>query len=377
MSIFPEFQDTLAWFSFWIFVGCFFLQLIYVILFFGRLGYRKNATVASSLPPVSVVIAARNESDNLFENLPKILNQDYPRFEVIVVNHQSVDDSKHLLGALKMKHPNLIVVEVERSKHLLPSKKLPLTLGIKKANYEHLLLTDADCTPCSDQWIRKMASLFSDKKQLILGYGPLKAEAGWLNKIIRFDATMIAVHYLSMAITRAPYMGVGRNLAYTKATFDSTHGFKSHYAISSGDDDLFVQEAAKKGNYTIQIDPDTFMYSDAKADWESFVAQKARHYTTAPHYKVFKRLLLGIYPITTLVLLVSFVILTLQPEWRLHALIGLGFILLMKWWLLGRCFSRLKAKSFILFLPFLDLLYALIMPFFYYSTQKKRISTWK
>lgn len=377
MKIIPELHDSLAFYTFWIFAGCVFIQLIYVVLFFGRLAFKKMEARTTALPPLSVVIAARNESDNLYENLPKILKQNYPEFEVIVVNHQSIDDSRHLLGAMQREYPNLVVMEVERSRHLLASKKLPLTLGIKKARFEHLVLTDADCVPVNEYWLRRMAERFSDKKQIVLGYGPFKPEPGFLNKLIRFDATMIAVHYFSAALMRMPYMGVGRNLAYTKTVFDSVHGFKSHYAIPSGDDDLFIQEATRKSNYTIQIDPDSFMYSNAKSTWETFVLQKARHYTTSPRYKVFKKLLLGIYPLTTLLLTISFVILMLQPDWRMHAGIGFGFIALLKWWLLGTCFSRLKAPGYIALLPLLDILYALIMPFFYYSTLQKGSSKWK
>jgi len=379
MKIIPELQDTLTFYTFWIFAGICLLQLMYVILFFGRLAYRKERKTSNTgnLPPISIVIAARNESDNLYENLPKILGQNYPDFEVIVVNHQSIDDSKHLLGALQRDYKNLVVMEVERSKHLLASKKLPLTLGIKKARHEHLVLTDADCSPATNDWLLHMAGQFSEKKQIVLGYGPYKETPGLLNKIIRFDTTMIAVHYFSMAINRVPYMGVGRNMAYTKAVFNSTHGFKSHYAIASGDDDLFIQEAAKKNNYTIELSPDSFMYSDAKSTWETWILQKARHYTTASRYKVFKKALLGIYPFTLLILLVSFVILMLEPDWRIHAGAGLGLIMIMKWWLLGKCFSRLQSAGFIALLPFLDLLYVVISPFFYYSTLQKRTSTWK
>jgi hypothetical protein len=137
-------------------------------------------------------------------------------------------------------------MEVEKSKHLLPSKKLPLTLGIKKAKYEHLILTDADCSPSSEFWLQRMAEQFTEQKQLVLGYGPYNTEPGFLNKVIRFDTTMIAIHYFSLALNRVPYMGVGRYMAYTKSLFDYVKGFKSHYAVASGDDDLFVQEAAKK-----------------------------------------------------------------------------------------------------------------------------------
>lgn len=377
MKIIPDLQEPFAFYTFWIFAGLVFLQLLYVILFFGRLAYKKLPPRNPQFPPLSVVIAARNESDNLFENLPKILNQNYPDFEVVVVNHQSIDDSRHLLSAMQREYKHLVVMEVERSKHLLASKKLPLTLGIKKAQHEHLILTDADCSPASENWLRRMAEQFTDQKQIVIGYGPYKMEKGFLNKIIRFDSTMIAVHYFSMALMRVPYMAVGRNLAYTKTAFNSVSGFKSHYAVASGDDDLFIQEAARKRNYTIQLEPESFVYSDAKTTWETFVLQKRRHYSTSSRYKVFKKALLGIYPLTTLLLLVSFVILIVQPEWRIHAGAGFGLILILKWWLLGKCFSRLQSPGFVALLPLLDLCYALVTPFFYYSTLQKRSTSWK
>lgn len=377
MQILPDYQDTLSFYLFWIFAGLIGFQLIYVILFFGRLAYRKNKAEKHAFPPVSIVIAARNESDNLYENLPKLLAQDYPApFEVVVVNHQSIDDSKYLLEALQRQYPNLSVMDVERSKHLPVGKKFPLTMGIKKAKYDYLLFTDADCQPASDQWLTKMANKFSDKHELILGYGPYTKKAGFLNKVIRFDTTMIAVHYFSMAINRMPYMGVGRNMGYTKALFNANHGFKAHYSLMSGDDDLFIQQAAKNKNYTIQLDPDTFQYSDAKEDWESFIVQKARHYTTAPKYKVFKKLMLGIYPATLIFTLISFVLLCLNESWWMHACIGFGFLMLVKWWLLGVCFKRLANPGFIGLLPFLDLFYVIALPFFYYSTRQKT-TQWK
>jgi poly-beta-1,6-N-acetyl-D-glucosamine synthase len=377
MDFLPDTHDSYAFYTFWIFAVLCCLQLLYVILFFGRLAYHKARPMAGQLPPVSIVIAARNESDNLFGNLPFIFAQDYPEFEVVVVNHQSIDDSKHLLAALQREHKNLVVMEVQKNKHLLTSKKLPLTLGIKKASHEHLVLTDADCRPASDKWLRSMVSRFSDKKQLVLGYGPYKEEKTFLNRVIRFDTVMIAVHYFSMALNRVPYMGVGRNLAYTKTLFNSVSGFKSHYAVPSGDDDLFVQEAAGKRNYAVQLDPDSFVYSDPKTTWEAFVIQKTRHYRTSPRYKVFKKTMLGIYPLLTLLHLVSFVILLCEPEWRIHAGCGMALVLIIKWWLLGRCFNRLKGNGFVALLPLLDLLYAIILPFFYYSTAQKRPSKWK
>ncbi|MFN6086189.1 MAG: glycosyltransferase, partial [Fluviicola sp.] len=157
MKLFPTTENMYQFVLFWTFFGLVFFQVIYVCLFFGRLAFRKIRPQKTEFPPVSIVICARNEADNLYEKLPKILLQNYPApFEVIVVNNQSVDDSKHLLYAMQRESKNLVIVEMERSKHIRPSKKLPLTLGIKKAQYNHLLLTDADCLPNSNEWIQSM-----------------------------------------------------------------------------------------------------------------------------------------------------------------------------------------------------------------------------
>jgi len=380
MSLLPTFELKLSFYIFCLFVISITLQFLYVVLIYSRLAFRKIKKISpeeNTQIPITVIIAARNDSDNLFNHLPLILEQDYPEFEVIVVNHQSIDESYHILNAYKMQYPHLKVVEVERSKHLGVGKKLPITLGIKAASHEHLVLTDADCQPTSNQWLKGMAQMFSEKKHLILGYGPYKSERTFLNSVIRFDTTMIAVNYFSFALSKIPYMGVGRNLAYSKTLFNSVHGFKSHYSISSGDDDLFVQEAATKTNCTIQLNPSTFCYSQAKQSWSEWFNQKSRHYSTSVKYSVIKKIMLGTYPLTVLMLLFSFVILLLDNEYSVFALLLMGIITLIKWIVFGKCFAKLKANKFIIFFPFLEILYAIFIPFLYYTSEKPNISKWK
>jgi cellulose synthase/poly-beta-1,6-N-acetylglucosamine synthase-like glycosyltransferase len=379
MEFFPTFENRIVLYLFLAFAGFALIQLLYVLFIQARLAFYKPRKRHESpqYPPVSIIIAARNEADNLYNNLPLILQQTYPDFEVIVVNHQSMDESYHILNAYKMQYPNLKIVEVERSRHLGVGKKLPLTLGIKAAKHEHLLFTDADCKPASNQWLSGMGSSFSEKKHIVLGYGPYREEKGFLNKLIRFDTAYIAMNYFSFALSRMPYMAVGRNLGYTQTAFNQVHGFKSHYSISSGDDDLFIQEAAKKRNYRIQIDPQTYCYSESKKTWRSWVEQKSRHFSTAGHYKVMKKALLGIYPLTLLLLWISCIILLFDAEYRGITGAIFGLVLCVKWWIQGKCFAKLQARSFILWLPFLDLFYALLIPSLYYTSEKTTQSKWK
>jgi cellulose synthase/poly-beta-1,6-N-acetylglucosamine synthase-like glycosyltransferase len=378
MEFLPDFNTFPDNILFFVFAIIAFLHLLFVILIHGKLAfYRQQSTLSDDqLPGVSVIIAARNEADNLFENLPMILEQDYPEFEVIVINHQSVDETAHLLSAYQRQYPHLHVIEVARNQHLRPGKKLPITLGVKGARYEHMILTDADCKPAGKNWIRSMSSRFVAGKEIVLGYGPYNKKKGFLNRVIRFDTAWIAVNYFSMALARLPYMGVGRNLAYTKDVFIHVKGFRSHYALPSGDDDLFIQEAAKKKNYTINLDPDSYCYSDSSETWGQWKRQKTRHYSTSSRYKVIKKSLLGIYPFTLLILAISFVILMFSTEFRWITLAVFGVIFLLKWWIQGRCLNKIGEKAFILFLPFWDLFYAVLIPLLYFSGEKKKMKRW-
>ena len=376
MQLLPKFTETEEFILFSIFCLAGFIQLFWLLFFYSRLAFHKQKIVDSNLSPISVIIVARNEEDNLFHNLPKVLEQNYPHFEVIVVNHQSSDNTAYILKAFQRKYAHLKIIEIERNKHLRNGKKLPLTVAIKGAKYEHLLFTDADCRVNSPNWIRHMSENFSSKKQLLIGYGPYLKEKGILNWLIRLDAQMIAMNYLSFAKARVPYMAVGRNFGYTKSLFHSVNGFKSHYSLQSGDDDLFVQDAARKNNYTISIHPDTFQYSETKKDWNEWYDQKSRHFSTADNYRVIKKLMLGIYPLSLLIFCISFIYLLLIND----TLIVLGLfavMLLLKWIIQGKALLKLKDRSFIWLFPMWDIFYAILAPVLYYTSPKINETKWR
>lgn len=378
MQLLPTFESMPETLLFGLFSLAALIQLLYTFFVHGKMAFFKEKPLLdlSELPPITVIIAARNEADNLFENLPYILQQNYPVFEVIVINNQSIDDSFHLLHAYQQQYPNLRIIEVTKNKHLKPGKKLPITLGVKGAKYEYLVMTDADCKPASNEWLQQIAMRFTAGNEIVLGYGPYMKRPGFLNRLVRFDTAWIGVSYMSMALARLPYMGVGRNMAYTKDLFNRVHGFKSHYSIPSGDDDLFIQEAAKKRNYRISLDKKSHCYSEASETWSGWIRQKTRHYTTADYYSVIKKWLLGIYPLTMLTLLITFVILVFSTEFRWLTLLVFGIVLLLKWWIQGRCFIKLGEKGFVRFLPLWDFFYTLLMPVLYYSTEKKQPNKW-
>lgn len=378
MDLLPDFSNLFQSFvsiAFWSFTG---LQLFWVFFFYSRIAFHKEKPIIEeTLPPVSVIICARNEEDNLFELLPNILEQNYPAFEVIVVNHQSIDNTFGILKAFEKQYSHLKIINIEKNNHLSKGKKLPLSIGIKGAKHEHLIMTDADCKPSSSNWLRTMAGRFKEKKEIVLGYGPHTTVPGLLNRFIRVDTTFIALNYLSYAKSGVPYMGVGRNLAYTRKVFLDNKGFKSHYSISSGDDDLFIQEVAKNKNYAISLNNDGFCYSDGQNTWKKLIEQKSRHYTTSERYPLFKKLLLGIYPLSLLLLIISLVTLINIGAMTWISIGILVLLMISKWLILGLSFNKLAQKSFIWSVLLWDLIYVIITPIIFYTSEKSTGSKWK
>ncbi len=278
------------------------IQIFYYIFFFGKFNrFTKNLSYheGSNLPPLSVIICAKNESQNLEKNLPLVLNQKYPQdFQVIVVNDASEDDTDLILARFKQKYSNLYYTTIPYDKIFRHGKKLAVTIGVKAAKYEHMVFTDADCIPASENWLNYMAHGFSDDHEIVLGFGAYKKEKGLLNTWLRYDTFYIGLMYLSFALRSIPYMGVGRNMAYTKSLFQKHQGFKSHQHIMSGDDDLFIQNAATSKNTNIVILPEAHTLSEPSKTFKEWKRQKTRHLTTSPYYKGKIKFLLGLESIS-------------------------------------------------------------------------------
>lgn len=271
-----------------VFTISFLTQLVFYLSVYLKVPLYKpkiEAEAQQNFPPVSVVICARNEEANLEKFLPTVLEQDYPRFEVIVVNDCSYDDSEFVLSRFQKIYPNLKVTHIKPDEKFSHGKKLALTVGIKAAQHEWLVLTDADCQPASSAWLKNIARHFTDTTQVVLGYGGYKTGKGFLNKLIRFDALFVALNYLGMALSGKPYMGVGRNLAYRKELFFRNRGFASHSFLHSGDDDLFVHEVANGKNTAVEIDAQSRTLSIPRETFGSWMLQKRRHISTGPFYR--------------------------------------------------------------------------------------------
>lgn len=275
------------------------IQLFYY-LFFYLAPARLKQKAENGAFPVSVIICARNEEDNLREFLPSVLEQNYPDYEVIVVNDCSEDDSYLVLGEYLKKYPNLKISNITRDPKFTHNKRFAEFIGIKAAKNEFLLFIDADCCPVSKDWISGMVSHFAENTDFVLGYGGYLRKKGFLNKYIRYDSMIIAMQYLGMAIRGIPYMGVGRNLAYRRSLFFEKKGFANFNHLVSGDDDLFVNSNATGKNTEVEFRKEAHTRSVPASSWHEFYKQKRRHMTTAKHYRFGDKFILFVEPASRL-----------------------------------------------------------------------------
>ena len=282
-------------------IGVAFIHQIYFYLRYLRLGGKVTSQTDSDvqLPAVSVIVCAHNEYDNLQDYLSILLEQDYPCYEVIVVDDSSEDGSDLLLERWSRQYGNLYHTFVPRGARVLSNKKLALTIGIKAAHYDYLLLTDADCRPESKHWIREMMKGFSNEQtELVLGFSPYFEKKGLLNHIIGYDTLFNGLQYMGMARAGKPYMGVGRNLAYKRETFFSVGGFKGLLGNRAGDDDLFVNRIANAANTVVVNNPNSIVWSVPKTTWREWFHQKRRHLSVSPQYRTRSKIQVTLEPLS-------------------------------------------------------------------------------
>ncbi len=368
-----SFESVLLWcFAFFLVV-----QLFYLFFYYMRLAMYKKKNTSDALPPVSVIICARNEDHTLPQFLPAVLTQDYPAFEVVVVNDCSFDNTSDVLREFEKKYAHLRVITIKEDEYYTHGKKLAVTVGIKGASHETLVFTDADCRPESDRWLRMMVRNYTEGKEVVLGYGAYAKNGSLLNKLIRFDAVMIAAQYFSFALAGIPYMGVGRNLSYKKSLFFRNKGFKTHYHIESGDDDLFVNETATSKNTAVEIAPESFTVSVPKKKFSEWVQQKRRHLTTGKRYGFADKFHLGMIWFSQWMLFVCFISLLVVQFQFYIVLSSFVFRYLLQMLIFNGIFKKLHARDLLGFMPVLEIFFMVFYPVLALTRRTNKKNKWK
>jgi cellulose synthase/poly-beta-1,6-N-acetylglucosamine synthase-like glycosyltransferase len=343
---------------FGIFVGSLLIQIIFWCIY-ARIIFCKPETAAPEDIPVSVIISAKNEAENLQRHLPKVLKQNYLNYEVIVINDNSSDQSSSVLETFQKNYPILKYVEIHKNEGL-SGKKDALTHAVSIAANEHLVFIDADCYPVSENWLKEISSAYTTDKEIILAYGGYETRKGFLNKMIRYETLIIALQYMSYALIGKAYMGVGRNLSYKKSLFLKNKGFESHKEIISGDDDLFVNQTSNKNNVGVIRTPDSITRSIPEKSFRDLLKQKRRHVQTARYYKPAHKFLLLSELFSRFFFYSSLLVLMISNLNPLYPLLGLLFKLIVQTFVTGFFSKILNEKKVLIFIPIFDILIPII-----------------
>ncbi len=334
------------------------VQSYFYLFLFRRYTSGEQTTHVNHASAVSIVISARNETENLKKLLPSLARQEYKAFEIILIDDGSTDSTYNEMLSFEKSHlKSNFTIKLIR---ILPvdanGKKAALTKGILAAQNQYILLTDADCQPVSRQWITHMMTCFSQKTAIVLGYGAYeKIKKSFLNKLIRFETLMTALQYFSYALDGKPYMGVGRNLAYKKEVFIKAGGFTDHSQIKSGDDDLFVSQIATPNNTAICDHKDSFTLSKPHTHFNKWIKQKRRHITTASHYRSETKFLLSVFYISQFSIYALLLVSILTKTFYL-IIIPLFLIRLIFWYVtIKKTANRLNEKDLIAFGPLYEI----------------------
>ncbi|MDR0713788.1 MAG: glycosyltransferase [Bacteroidales bacterium] len=360
------------------FVISVFIQLLYYFILYIRPVCRreKKQPVQTEFPPVSVIVCARNEKENLEENLLLLLTQDYPQYEVIVVDDCSEDTTDELLTILKSRYPHLRSTFIRQDVSFVNSKKFASFIGIKAAQYEWMLFTSADCRVAGNRWIRSMSRYFEPKKGIVLGYGGYLSQKGLLNKWIQYVTCFETLRSFGFAICRMPYTGTGRNLAYRKSLFYEHNGFAQHAHVLSGENDLFVCQAATSRNVAVNPEPAAHVCSTPKTSFRDWMWQQCGYYSSLRYAKWYHLFLLWMEPFTRILFWSAFAgLCILRPEnWTYFLFVFLFrisiFLLIFRW-----AMKRFKIKGIL----WLSIFFDLAMPFIYARAyiMNKRQHKWK
>jgi hypothetical protein len=299
----PYFHPVFSVFLFFWIIRVYFL----IAHFFKLIKYQPPTPSKEANNPVSVIICAHNEYQNLKNQLKSILEQDYADFEVIVVNDRSSDSTDELLLTYQENYPHLKLITIKGVAEGTNPKKNALTIGIQAAKNEIILLTDADCSVTSKHWIAKMAQCYKNNTEIVLGVSMYKKTSNFLNQFIQFETIQTAALYLSAALKRKPYMGLGRNLSYKKSFFLKNNGFNQYLSVTGGDDDLFVNKHATKLNTEICIAPEAITYSEPKVKLSDYLIQKTRHLSVGKYYSKKDQIILGLYHFSQTMLWIFFI----------------------------------------------------------------------
>jgi len=363
---------------FYVFIGITVIQVLYYLGVFSRFAFAQKQLSKPKRVPISVIVCAKNQEDNVKKFVPILARQNYPTYEIVLINDASSDDTLEVFKEFAKQYPNVKLVDVVNNEAFWGNKKYALTLGIKAATHEYLLFTDSNSYPISENWITEMSACFTPKKTIVLGYGGYeKVKKSFLNLLIRFDIMLHATQYFSWAKLGKPYTGSGKNLAYKREEFFKTNGFINHMQIRMGEDSLFINEAANSENTTICYSRESFTYSKAKTTFKEWLKQKQNRRAVISFFKSFDKFQLSFYYFSQFWFLILAILLFAVGYNWIYVVSIIGLRYLVSWLVLGFSASKLNEKDTIYFYPILEIVLIFIHAHLFFVNLFTKPKPWK
>lgn len=339
---------------FYAFVAFTAIQIFYYLYFSSVLFQRKKKGITDSEKPISIIIFAKNSGEKLKKNLQYILDQEYPKFEVVLINNSSTDDTIEVIENFVDNNNNVSIIDVQNTEAFWGSKKYALTLGIKAAKYNHLLFTTADGRPTSKYWLAEINKTFRLKRTIILGYEKYKAKNNLTNIFVRFHNLILALQNFSFAKSSTPFMAFGSNFGYERKTFYNVKGFVNHMKTKEGENDLFLKDAANNNNVNFTISKDSLVTIDAPISFSNWFYKQRCKLALQTKYKFKHRFSISFFWISKLLFFVLGILLFFFYPWEIMLPITLGYFLIL-YIIIGLSAKKLKEPHLVFFLPFLEI----------------------
>lgn len=366
-------------------IGALFLfQILYYFIVYGRVAFYKNKPIQvpqtithENSPSVSVILCVKDEAYNLKQTLPYFLEQEYPDYEVIVVNMASQDETEAILLRTKEVYPHLKIVNMCKNINKFTGKKYPLSIGIRSAKNNIILVSESDTKPSSFQWIREMVNGFLSGDSITIGYTALKTGDGFFSWLINYDNLTLFMNYLSLSMLGVSFMGEGRNLAYKRDMFFKKGAFISYYNLISGEDDIFINKVANSGNTTVNLNTNAINETIIEELFYDWKLKKHRHYQSVKHFHFFDRIVTSLVPVSTVLLygVIALAIVFHFPwEWC-------AMVVLIKWIIqiivYFKASIRLKTKKIAIFAPLFEILFLFVNTIFKLQSLRRKKNKWK
>ncbi len=347
------------------------IQIFYYLYFYRKpLKYleseeKGDVPYTDKQPGVSVIVYAKNDAEHLEVFLPSILSQNYPDFDVIVVNDGSTDETRDVVTRLESEYDNLYQTYIPDEARSLSRKKLALTVGIKAAKHDIVMLTNANCAPEGSDWLTYMMRNFVEGVDIVAGYAYIDGEGQRKRRYVAYDRLMFTLRYISYILLHKTYMAEGYNLAYRKDLFFRNKGFSKHLNLHYGDDDLFINEVATADNTRIELSPESRMVIHYENNFKAWRELKLRYDFTAAYLKTDSKFVFGFERMTVYLFYISIVLFFVYGLYYNLLFSAVSFL----FWLLRfivqvtiyrKSAKRLSSNKLFFLLPVFDLLQSVI-----------------